>query len=139
MKTRMRAFTPAVAIVTAFLICPFLGGCKSGGSYRSSVNFHAEGVRLGIQRVNGEIARNPRDYYGMNVATDHLERALSGLPARIGKKATTRVEERKAKAEEAIKLFAALKPVLVGLQFDAGEVKAKLAELGRLIDEVEKT
>jgi hypothetical protein len=120
-----------------------LSGCGGGRKRRASVEFHAEGVRYAVGRLSREIDRARAgqrvDAYAMSSATDAVERALRGLPERIEKKAATRVEERKAKAEEAIKLFAALRPVLVGLRFDEGEVKAKLAELGRLIDEVEKS
>jgi hypothetical protein len=136
MKTRMGMVTCTVII--ALVACSLLTGCKGGESKRAEVGFHVQGVRLAIDRVKKEAARNPRDTYGMRIATDGLSRALEGLPERIEKKASSRVQERKAAAEEAIKLFEKLKPTLEGLQFDQAKVEAEFAELNKLLDEVEK-
>jgi len=146
-----RALSPAIAICAALCAMSMLpAGCTDKEKYRASVGFHAKGVRVGIQRVRDEIARQGSgnrqdrtgdgrgDYYGMRVATDHLARALRGLPVRIGKKATTRVGERKALAGKARKLFEELRPTLESLRFDKAEVNARLDELGGMIDEVER-
>jgi hypothetical protein len=137
MKTGKGTLTRTIIIVLA--ACPFLMGCKKAEEERSRVGFHVKGVRLAVEGVTKEIAREERDFYGMRVATDRLGRALDGLPGRVEKKAETRVAERKQSAEQAVKLFEELRPTLESLKFDEGEVQAKFDELNRLLDEVERS
>ena len=139
---------PAGTVVLLCLACLLPGGCTDKKKLRAGVEFHAKGVRLGVRRVRKEVTRPPRqldgeviagtDAYSMKTATDHLARALRGLPARIEKKATSRKSERKAAAEKAKRLFAELRPVLESLKYDKGEACGKLDEIAKLMGEVER-
>jgi hypothetical protein len=67
-----------------------------------------------------------------------LARALDGLPVRIEQAAGAAAESQKAAAQKAIALFAQVRPTLESLKYDEAEVKAKMDELGQIIDQVSK-
>ncbi len=48
------------------------------------------------------------------------------------------MKERKAAADKAVEIFTALRPVLESLKFDRAEGNAKLDEVAKLLDEVER-
>ena len=134
----MRIFRLA-SVVALCALAPWLApGCKDSDSYRSTVEFHAESVRIGIGFVKREIAREPHDWYEMHAATDGLASALSALPDRVDKQATTKIPERKAAAKKALDLFTQMQPKLNSLKFDSNEMNKGLDELSGLIGVVEK-
>lgn len=129
-----------VALPLALCLIPcLLAGCKDKRKYRSSVEFQVKGARVTMESLRRQIARDPLDPYGMRLATDRFARALDGVPAKVEEKATTRVKERKAAAEKANEMFKALRPVLESLDFKRPEVNAKLDEVAKLLDEVERS
>jgi len=149
-RIRSPLLAAARAAALACLVCPVLTGCKNRSEQRAGVAFHAKGVRLGVRRVRDQIEhpeltnrddRTPGrgDYYAMKVATDHLARALGGLPGRIEKKAAARKAERKAAAEKAGKIFSKLSGKLESLNYDKKEALARLDEILKLVDEAERT
>jgi len=148
MTARTSDLLPATAAAILCLACLLPGGCTDKKKVRAGVAFHAQGVRVGVRRVREEITRPARkldgevipgtDFYSMKTATDHLARALRGLPARIERKAASRKAERKAAAEKAKQLFIGLRPVLESLRYDKGEALAKLDEIASLMGEVER-
>lgn len=129
--------------VLACLSCLLLGGCRDKQKQRSGVQFHARGVRDAIGRLRKEVdgtgAGGQADLYAMENATAALGRALRGLPGRVEKTAQTRQQERKDAAEKARQLFEGYRPTLESLRYDKAEANAKLDELDRLIQEVEKS
>ena len=146
--------SPAAALAAALLCATVLaiGGCRDDAEEMTTVSFHAEGVRLNLRRVRAEIARasappgqgptsqrSNGNYYAMRTACDKLARALGGLPDRVTNKADSRGEQRRAAAERAVQLFEALRPTLESMRYDPAEAGAKLDELARLIDEVERS
>ncbi len=143
MKTHRFLRAAGRTVLLLALPCALLPGCGDPQQRRSSVKFHAEGCRKSLEMLRrvlrlwkAEKLQEP--HYDIPIAIDTLSRALSGLPARIEKKATTRVEERKAAAEKARALFEQLRPKLNSRGFEEAEVNAKLDELARLLDEVER-
>ncbi|GAF77699.1 unnamed protein product [marine sediment metagenome] len=137
MSPKSTSRTP-VGVLLALCLIPWLaGGCRDEKKHRAGVDFQVEGARVTMESLRRQIAREPMDTYGMRRATDRFARALGGLPARVEDKATTRVKERKAAAEKAVEMFAALRPVLESLKFDRAEGNAKLDEVAKLLDEVE--
>jgi hypothetical protein len=117
--------------------CAGLLGCGGGQKRRSTVEFHCKAVRTCIGLVEHQLAA--RQQFPMRGATDHLGRALHGLPEIIKKKASTRLEERLKTADQAIELFEHLRPTLDELKYDQAQVKAKLDELSGMIDRIEKS
>ena len=111
-------------------------GCRSGEKRRARLEFSCDAVRSSIKLVEDNLPA--RELYSMRAAADQLGRTLGGLPAKVEKKATTRVEERKAAALKARDFFAKLRPTLESLKYDEGEVRAQLRELAAMIDEVER-
>ena len=140
----MKTERPALYCVPlALAISAALTGCSDPEERRASVHFHAEAVRNTLE-INRRIVTRFKSGqlkepgYDMKTATDVMARALYGLPERIEKKATTRIAERKAAAVKAHKLFAELRPKLEGLKFELAPINAKLDEIEKLIDEVER-
>lgn len=127
----------AIPALLGLLAAAALAGCGGGKEKRSSVSFHADGVRQNIERVRDQLTRthNP---FAMQSATDALYRALEGLPVRIERKATERVQQRKAKAQEALAFFVELRKTLDAMTYDQAEANAKLDELAKIIDGVEQ-
>jgi len=125
------------------VLCAALGGCRDAEKERAKVEFHSEAVRKTI-KINRDVAglfkagKLVEPSYDIRTATDVLDRALYGLPGRVEKKAKTRVEERKAAAVKARKIFAELRPKLESMKFELADVNAKFDEIERLIDEVER-
>lgn len=126
----------AVYAVIALAACSAGLGCRSGEKRRARLEFSCNAVRSSIKLVEDNLPA--REMYSMRAAADQLLRALDGLPKKVEKKATTRVQERKAVAEKARDFFAKLRPTLESLKYDEGEVRAKLRELSGMIDEVER-
>ena len=143
MKTHRFGRAATQAATLAVLPCLLLVGCKDAKEHRASVEFHAEAVRNSLAMLRrtvrqfkaGEL-KEPS--YDMRIVTDLLDRALYGLPERIEKRATTRVEERKAAAVKARKLFQQLRPKLDALSFEEAEANAMFDVIASLLDEVER-
>ena len=130
---------PPVGVLLALCAIPWLlTGCKDERKHRAGVEFQVKGARVTMESLRRQIARDPMNPYGMRLATDRFARALGGVPARVEDKATTRVKERKAAAEKAVEAFTALRPVLDSLKFERAEANAKLDEVAKLLDEVER-
>ena len=128
-----------VGVLLALCLIPWLpAGCKDEKKHRAGVEFQVEGARVTMASLRRGIACDPMDPFGMRRATDRFARALGGVPARVESKATTRVQERKAAAEKAVEIFTALRPVLESLDFDRAEANAKLDEVAKLLDDVER-
>jgi len=140
-----------IGLVVSVALGLFLGGCRSGPERRADPAYHAKGVLRQLENTRQVMARaivpNDREYSGgrrynpgqdMTNALDMLGKALDGLPLRIEKKAETRKEDRKAAAEKAKAKFDELRPVLMGLKYDAAEMNAKLDEIADLVRQAEK-
>lgn len=138
MSPKSTSRTP-LCVLLALCLVPWLpAGCKDEEKRRAGVAFQVEGARVTMESLRRQIAREPMNPYGMRLATDRFARALGGVPARVQDKAATRVQERKAAAEKAVEMFGALRPVLESLKFDRAEANAKLDEVAKLLDEVER-
>ncbi len=139
---RFARTVPKAALLT-LLCCTLLAGCSNPKERRASLAFHAGAVRKTLAMVKRTVrlfkaGQLKEPGYDIPIALEALGNNLSGLPARIEKKATTRVEERKAAAVKAGEIFREIRPKLRSLKFDEAEANAKLDEIGALIDEVEK-
>ena len=142
-----RPFAPVIVRIAAAVcvLCPLLAGCGNDQERRASVEFHLAGTRTAIDRVKMAVEHAHDESEGgrgpgglMLAATEQLRRCLEGLPARIEKKASTRVEERKAAAEKARQFFEQLRPTLLSLRFDQAEMLDKLRQLSGMLDEVQR-
>jgi len=139
-----------ILIILGAAILASAGGCRDKREYRASVAFHAKGTRdcLGFlrQMIGGEyqvggddvpdLSGANADGYAKQVAADRFDRALSSLPARIDKQQPDRAGERKAAAQEAIKIWRQLQPRI--LRMPADDAQARLDEIAALLDDVER-
>lgn len=128
------AFLTAIAV----LACLPLAGCRNEEKQRASVEFHAKGVRLNIDYLLRQLPRKGQGDYVMKTACDQVSRSLYALPQTVREEAGTRVNERVAAAEKARAFFEQIRPTLESRDVDDAYAKAKMDELSKMIDEVEK-